>query len=102
MMSKPMKMPSRSGFSAPAANGMAVRGTIATETALCIIISPLVPTLSSLPSADVAPLEAPVVASMRWMCVGNRCCLVHAALHDLGERWQNRSCCAGLEGGSRD
>lgn len=84
------------GSAAPAANGMAVRGTSAIETALRDV-SYVCP-CSSIPlcllvflqsGVGVAPLEAPVVAAVGRVRRRSRHGVIDTALDHLGKRREN-------------
>jgi hypothetical protein len=101
-MSMEMRPASTRGIAEPAAKGMTVRGTSATDTALSL--SQLYHSSISLILAilNVAPLEAPVVAAMGRVRRRSGCSVVHATPDDLRKRRQNASGSAGLKGRSRD
>jgi hypothetical protein len=101
-MSMEIRPASTRGIAEPAAKGMTVRGTSATDTALSVSQLYHSSISSILAIANVAPLEAPVVAAVGRVGRRSRCSVVHATLDDLRERRENVSGSAGLKGRSRD
>jgi hypothetical protein len=93
---------STNGIAEPAAKGITVRGTSATETALLESQLYRSSTSRTLANASVAPLEAPVVTAVGRVGRRSRRSIVHATLDDLRKRRENVSGSAGLEGRSRD
>lgn len=97
-----MRPASTRGRAAPAAKGMAVKGTSAIETALFHVSQSSLLQSATFAYGGVAPLEAPVVAAVGGVRRRSRHGVVQGALDDLRKRREDLSCCAGLESGSRD
>lgn len=113
-MVRPIKVPSKIGFSEPTANGMTVKGTRPIEMALYStrfsmfscqrLVSYFLNMFSmfSMCTSPCVPLHCPVIASMGRVWVWNRRRVVHASSDDLWKRRKDLSCGRGLESRPRD
>jgi len=97
----PMKVPSISGLSEPAAKGAIVMGMSAAERSLpgCKACQQAIPKCPlSLFSHACLPLERPVIAAMARLWVRNCRCVVHGASDGLRKRGEDGALGGGLEG----